>query len=202
MMNRRDILKSVGLIVGGIVIGADAFLLNGCTFSEEQLGLLTEEQIKLLEEIAETILPHSEKSPGAKDAKVGTFIDRIVTDFYNHQEQQVFLEALSKYKELDFESLKPQEKETHLLNEEKLIKANPIYTFTNKETGESFETRPPYVMIKQLSIWAYLSSEIVAKNNFNYIPIPASYTTCVDLDTNTKPMYWKQSPRGAIRKID
>ncbi|MDW3210431.1 MAG: gluconate 2-dehydrogenase subunit 3 family protein [Reichenbachiella sp.] len=200
-MNRRDILKSVGLIVGGTVIGADAFLLNGCTFSEEQVGLLSSKQIKLLEEIAETILPHSEKSPGAKDAKVGPFIDRIVSDFYTTQEQQVFLEALTKFKELDFESLKQKEKEAILLKEEKYIEKNDQYTFTNQETGESFETRQPYVMIKQLSIWAYLSSEVVAKNNFNYLPIPGKYTGCVDVEADTKPIYWKQGSRGAFRKI-
>ncbi|WP_456462402.1 gluconate 2-dehydrogenase subunit 3 family protein [Reichenbachiella sp.] len=200
-MNRRDILKSVGLIVGGTVIGADAFLLNGCTFSEEQLGILSNKQIKLLEEIAETILPHSEKSSGAKDAKVGPFIDRIVSDFYTTQEQQVFLEALTKFKELDFESLKQEEKEAILLKEEKYIEENDKFTFTNQETGESFETRQPYVMIKQLSIWAYLSSEVVAKNNFNYLPIPGKYTGCVEVTPETKPMYWKQGSRGALRKI-
>lgn len=201
MMNRRDILKSVGLIVGGTVIGADSFLLSGCTFSEEQIGLLSSEQIKLLEEIAETILPHTDKSPGAKDANVGPFINRIVTDFYNNQEQQVFLEALDRYKEVDFTSMKSNEKESYLLNEEKNIEENPVYTFTNKETGESFETRPAYVMIKQLSIWAYLSSEIVAKNNFNYLPIPGKYTGCVEVTPETKPMYWKQRPGKALRKV-
>ena len=200
-MNRRDILKSVGLIVGGTVIGADAFLLQSCSFSKEQVGLLTQDQIRLIEEIAETILPHTEKSPGAKDAQVGTFINRIVSDFYTSQEQQVFLEALEKYKTLDFAAMKPEEKEAQLLSEEENIKTNPIYTFTNKETKESFETRPAYVMIKQLSIWAYLSSEIVAKNNFNYLPIPGKYTGCIDVIKDTKPMYWKQYPGAALRKI-
>ncbi|WP_422359092.1 gluconate 2-dehydrogenase subunit 3 family protein [Reichenbachiella sp.] len=200
-MNRREILKSVGLIVGGTVIGADAFLLNGCTFSEDQLGLLTNDQIKLLEEIAEVILPHTDKSPGAKDAQVGPFIDRIVTDFYNNQEQQVFLEALDKYNEVDFASMKPNERESYLLNEEQNIEEKPIYTFTNKETNESFETRPAYVMIKQLSVWAYLSSEIVAKNNFNYLPIPGRYTGCVEVIEDTKPMYWRQYPGAALRKV-
>lgn len=201
MMNRRDILKSVGLIVGGTVIGADSFLLSGCTFSEEQTGLLSSEQIKLLEEIAETILPHTNKSPGAKDAKVGLFINRIVTDFYNHQEQEVFLQALDRYNEVDFASMKPDEREAYLMDEEQNIEKNPIHTFTNEETGESFETRPAYVMIKQLSIWAYLSSEIVAKNNFNYLPIPGKYTGCVEVNEETKPMYWKQRPGKALRKV-
>ncbi|SMD38567.1 Gluconate 2-dehydrogenase subunit 3 [Reichenbachiella faecimaris] len=200
-MNRREILKSVGLIVGGTVIGADSFLLSGCTFSEEQVGLLSNDQIQLLEEIAEMILPHTEKSPGAKDAKVGAFMNRIVSDFYTSQEQQVFLEALAKYKEMDFDSLTLKEKEAHLLKEEKNVDKNPIYTFTNQETSESFETRPAYIMIKQLSVWAYLSSELVAKNSFNYLPIPGKYEGCVPATTDTKPMYWKQNPGTALRKV-
>ncbi|MEP2024042.1 MAG: gluconate 2-dehydrogenase subunit 3 family protein [Reichenbachiella sp.] len=201
-MNRREILKSVGLIVGGTVIGADSFLLSGCTFSEEQIGILTNEQIHLLEEIAEVILPHTEKSPGAKDAKVGAFANRIVTDFYNGQQQQVFLEALAKYKEMNFASLTPAEKEAQLLREETNIEENPRYTFNNEETGETFETQPAYVMIKQLSIWAYLSSEIVAKNNFNYLPIPGKYTGCIEVTTETKPMYGNPRPGKALEKIE
>lgn len=200
-MNRREILKSVGLIVGGTVIGADAFLLNSCAFSEEQVGILSGKQIQLLEEIAEVILPHTEKSPGAKDAKVGAFINRIVSDYYNTHEQQVFLEALDKYKAMDFASLKPEEKKAQLLSEEQYIAENSTYTFTNKETNKSFKTRPAYVMIKQLSVWAYLSSEIVAKNNFNYLPIPGKYEGCVPVTADTKPMYWKKNPGAALRKV-
>ncbi|WP_420581057.1 gluconate 2-dehydrogenase subunit 3 family protein [Reichenbachiella sp.] len=200
-MNRREILKSVGLIVGGTVIGADAFLLNGCTFSEKQEGLLTINQIKLLEEIAEVILPHTEKSPGAKDAKVGPFIDRIVTDLYTSQEQLVFLESLAKYEEMDFDSIKLNEKEAILLKEESNVEENPVYIYSNEETGESFESRPGYVMIKQLAIWAYLSSEIVAKNNFNFLPIPGKYTGCVEVTSETKPMYMKPWSWAALRKV-
>ena len=92
MMDRREVLKSVGLIVGGSIVGAEAFL-TGCS-NKKQDGFLSIDQIRILEEIAEVILPKTEGSPGAKDATVGQFMNNIVTDFYTNAEQQVFARAI------------------------------------------------------------------------------------------------------------
>ena len=92
MMNRREVLKSVGLIVGGSIVGGEAFL-TGCTNKKSE-GFLNADQMSMLEEIAEVILPKTKKSPGAKDAVVGQFMNNIVTDFYTHAEQQVFARAI------------------------------------------------------------------------------------------------------------
>ncbi|MEO9966572.1 MAG: gluconate 2-dehydrogenase subunit 3 family protein [Reichenbachiella sp.] len=199
MMNRREVLKSVGLLVGGAVVGADAFLA-GCTFEEKKSGLLALKQISLLEDIAETTLPHTDNSPGAKDAQVGPFINRIVTDFYSQAEQEVLLASLRGYQAMKFTELSAIDKEKHLLSEEARANAYPKAAFVD-ESGESFETRPGYIMIKQLSIWAYLSSEIVAKSNFNYLPVPGKYESCVEVTDQIKPMYNKPSSRGALRKV-
>lgn len=197
-MNRREVLKSVGLIVGGAVVGADAFL-SGCSYTEEANGILSQKQVNLLEDIAETILPHTEQSPGAKDAQVGQLINRIVSDFYSAPEQQVLLAGLFSYQTHKFSSLQSDEKEAYLLSQEADAKANPIATFIN-EKGETFDTRPAYIMIKQLSLWAYLSSEIVAKSNFNFLPIPGKYENCVTITEDTKPMYYNPWSGAAIRR--
>lgn len=196
-MNRREVLKSVGLIVGGTVVGADAFL-SGCSFREETKGLLSQTQIDVLEDIAETILPHTDKSPGAKDAGVGQFMNKIVSDFYTIPEQQVFLAAIASYRAIKFSLLSPEDKEALLLSKEANAEAYPVATYVNQD-GEHFETRPAYIMIKQLSIWGYLSSEIVAKNNYNFLPIPGKYENCVTVTNDTKPMYYNPWPGAALR---
>ena len=72
-MNRREALSRVGLLVGGTVIGANAFL-TGCApkRSEVPVGTLdfSPENIAFLDEVGETILPKTAASGGAKEAKM------------------------------------------------------------------------------------------------------------------------------------
>jgi len=82
IMNRRDALSRVALLLGGTVVGAEAFL-KGCK-PESKYGeslKFTPQDIAYLDEVAETILPRT-STPGAKDAKVGQFMTVIVNDCY------------------------------------------------------------------------------------------------------------------------
>ena len=56
------------------------------------------QDIALLDEIAETILPAT-KTPGAKAAKTGAFMALMVTDCYSPAEQQVFRDGMRKVDE-------------------------------------------------------------------------------------------------------
>lgn len=195
-MNRRDILKSVGLIVGGTVIGGQAFLV-GCTPNTKTDGILDTNQLALLDELAEVILPKTADAPGAKEAKVGTFMNNIVTDFYTPAEQQVFLQGIADLKLVEFSSLPKEEKVSYVEGLEAEAKENPKVTYTD-EKGEVTKTANAYIMMKQLTIWGFLSSEVVAKNGFNYLPIPAKYDTCVEVKAGVKPMYGNPSSGQAL----
>ena len=46
MMNRREVLKSVGLIVGGSIVGGEAFL-TGCTNKKSE-GFLNADQMSMM----------------------------------------------------------------------------------------------------------------------------------------------------------
>ena len=50
----------------------------------------TATDVTLLDEIADTILPDTAKSPGAKAARVGAFMALMVTDCYEPADQQIF----------------------------------------------------------------------------------------------------------------
>ena len=56
-------------------------------------GEFTVQDIALLDEIAETILPET-KTPGAKAAKTGAFMALMVTDCYSPAEQKVFRDGM------------------------------------------------------------------------------------------------------------
>ena len=88
-MNRRDALSRVALLLGSTVIGAE-FFLNGCTTADQKVGQsidFTPEDIAYLDEVAETIIPQTD-TPGAKAAKVGTFMTVMVRDCYDEKNQK------------------------------------------------------------------------------------------------------------------
>src|ERR1700749_4681566 len=98
-MNRRDALTRVRLLLGGSIVGAE-MVLSGCKNGPAgRLGAggtkFTNDDIAYLNEVAETILPATD-SPGAKEAKVGEFMTRIVKDCYTEKDQKIFVEGMQK----------------------------------------------------------------------------------------------------------
>ena len=87
-MDRREAISKVGILLGGSVIGSSAFL--GLGFRSEQINdLFNQDQVSLLNEIAETIIPATD-TPGAKAAKVGHFMALMVKDCYSPKDQNIF----------------------------------------------------------------------------------------------------------------
>jgi hypothetical protein len=58
----------------------------------------TNDDVAFLDEVSETILPATD-SPGAKDAKVGEFMTRIVKDCYTPADQKIFTDGIQKLNE-------------------------------------------------------------------------------------------------------
>ena len=81
-MNRREAISSVALLLGGTLIGAEAFI-SGCKTSDKNAAAfsLSTDDITFLNEVGETILPAT-GTPGAKEAKVGEFMSVYVKDCY------------------------------------------------------------------------------------------------------------------------
>lgn len=186
-MDRREALSIVSVIAGGTVVGAGNFLA-GCKSKESKsiFGLLSQENINLTEEIAETILPKTTTTPGAKDVAIGKFFNTIVSDCYNAEEQQSFLDGLSRFNELciekvgdDFQDLNPEKKEEVILHLEEESRA---YN-QNRPEGQPVHY---YSMVKQLSIWGYLSSEKVGTQVLRHIPIPERFEGCIDYQKGEK----------------
>ncbi len=175
-MNRRAALKHTASLLGVSVLGAEAFL-SGFVPKGTQTGFLSKKDIRLLDEIGETILPESDRSPGAKAARIGAFMNTIVTDCYTEADQQVFKSGLetiqqaarAKYGRF-FLKLSPTER-FELLSE-----------FDQKAAaaaaGEPAQTHF-FAMLKQLTIWGYFSSAPGVTQALRYDPVPGGYDGCV-----------------------
>lgn len=177
-MNRRDALARVSLLFGGALIGGDAFL-SGCSRREEKAlnGMaFTDHQILFLNEVAETILPTTPESPGAKEAGVGEFMNVIVIDCYTAEDQKIITEGIGIIEQRSGADYKRQF--LKLTGGEKL----ELLTAIDKEAkNKSNENGPAhyFTMMKQLTLWGYFTSEVAAKKTLRYVPVPGRFEGCI-----------------------
>ena len=87
-MDRRELLKMIAAATGAAMIGIPAFV-EGREPTPNGENAFSEADAAQLDEIAETILPRT-KTPGAKDAGVGMFMAKFVTDCYTAKDQATF----------------------------------------------------------------------------------------------------------------
>jgi len=157
-MNRRELLKSIAIISGGVFIGSN-FLLTSCKREDAGSLVLSDDLMKLLAEISDTIIPET-NTVGAKAVKSAEFISVVFKDIYSQKEQEDFIAALNlvndKAKEIagdDFTKLSA-EKRAEVFNKVK----DP------KNTG--------LLSMYQMVLFAYLTSEKGMQASFRYTPVP------------------------------
>ena len=93
MINRREALSRVAIIMGGTVLGAEAFL-TGCKTNTKGVTF-SQADIDFLNEVGETILPATD-TPGAKAANVGAFMQTMVSDCYEAKDQEIFMKGMAE----------------------------------------------------------------------------------------------------------
>lgn len=177
-MNRREAISSVALLLGGTILGAEAFL-SGCKPSGSGAGVsFTPADVSFLDEVAETILPAT-STPGAKDAKVGEFMTVIVRDCYEEKDQKVFMEGMKKLEEASktkngksFMESTPAQRHDLLValdNEQKEYQKN------KKQDDPNHYFR----MMKEITLWGYFTSEPGATKALRYVAVPGKYEGCI-----------------------
>lgn len=166
--------------MGGTMIGAQAILNSSCSPTSKSEALLSKNQLILLNEIGETILPATD-TPGAKEADVASFMAVVVADCYSVDEQKVFLDGIkeleskckSRYSK-NFTELEP-EKRLEFLTE--LDKEHLAYMKEKKQDQPVHYFR----MLKELTLAGYFTSEPGATKFLKYTPAPGRYDGCTDV---------------------
>lgn len=121
VIHRREAIRRVGLMLGGISFVGGTALLTACererpAAGASRIGEFTADDIAFLDEVADTMLPET-STPGAKAARTGAFMALMVTDTYEPKDQQVFREGMRKLNEAsrqannaDFMSATPEQR--------------------------------------------------------------------------------------------
>lgn len=180
-MNRRDLLKMISAATGTAMIGGNAAMLSGCSNNGEVPEKVmtydfSDSDIRLLDEVAETILPRTD-TPGAKDAEVGAFMARFVNACYTPEEQAVFLTAMAQIDEAsqsaynqNFVQLDTEQRQSVLRGFEREV----------RERRQRADSDPHfYTMVKQLTLFGFFTSEPGAKQVLRYMAIPGRYDGCM-----------------------
>lgn len=189
-MDRRELLKKIAILTGGVVIGGEVFL-SGCKTGADAGLTFTPSTLALLDEIGETIIPAT-TTPGAKAAAIGEFMKIMVTDCYTVAEQKAFMDGLKSLEDIctkmhskGFMDCSPQQRHDLLVSLEKEAKAfNDKKNEAEKEQKEiskaakqPFTGAPPhyYTLLKQLTLWGFFTSKTGMTETLRHNPVPGKF---------------------------
>jgi hypothetical protein len=174
-MDRREAIKTVSMLLGGTfavgsgLLGAVERAHARAARPGQQVGTFTAQDIALLDEVADTILPET-KTPGAKAAHVGAFMALMVTDTYDERQQGVFRDGMKQL--AGFMELAPAQRLARL---EQLDREAKAYMDTRAQGA------PPHFfrLMKELTLLGYFTSEIGCTQAQRYRETPGRFEPCV-----------------------
>jgi len=183
-MDRREALRRTALLMGGVV-SAPAILgvLNGCTSKpgiDWKPAFLSEDQASIVTQVAEIIIPRTD-TPGAKDAGVPSFIDQMLKEVYSKEDQEFFVNGMKAFDDGAkaefgdvFSELDAEDQEAYV----KKIHAAAVEAENNTDPAPK---RPFILMMKELTMLGYFTSEAGATQVLQYVAVPGAYKGCIPL---------------------
>lgn len=183
-MDRREALRRTALMMGGMV-SAPAILgvLNGCTAKPDLLWkpvFLKGDEASVVSIVSEIIIPRTD-TPGAQDAGVPAFIDQMLKEVYSEEDQKFFLDGLAAF---NAEANKAYGDEfVDLTDEEQaaLVKKLHDAAVEAENTTDPAPKRPFILMMKELTMLGFFTSEPGATQVLQYEAVPGAYKGCIPL---------------------
>jgi len=174
-MDKREAIQKVSWILGGTIIGSSIFLEYGCNSSTQQVSdFFDKSTTDLLNEVAETILPQT-NTPGAKEAKVGEFMNVMLKDCYTTPDQEIFKVGIKSLEKgckdktgKNFLDCSPAERTTYLSALDTEQKS-----YTEKKSAQ--DPAHYFRMMKELTLLGFFTSEVGATKALKYVETPGSY---------------------------
>lgn len=154
-MNRRDALK-----VGAALFASSGILAACRTRQASSSRVLSDQDQVLAEEIADTLLPTTADSPGAKAAGTGAAMNLILSDCYTPADQRMFKEGLERFRAERFLELSRADREK----------------FVRTVGREAW-----FAPVRDLALGAYFSSETGMTQALRYLRVPGKYVGCMPL---------------------
>jgi hypothetical protein len=194
-MNRRDLLKKASLGFGTLTLTPLTITLFQSCKNDYDWNpyFFNSNDINLLIELSDIILPSSEEIPGAKELELLKFVDIYIHKVLNENQKQILKETFTFFSSEYSDNLKNSNAST--LNN--LLK---YYLIENKHKHDNWmnnfmKTKDSNIYIflnsfRELLINAFKTNEYIGKNVLVYRPVPGEHKGCVDLQKTTKGKAW------------
>ena len=175
-MDRREAIKTVSMLLGGAFATSSGLLgaverAHARSKNLKQVGAFTAQDIALLDEVADTILPET-KTPGAKAAHTGAFMALMVTDTYSDRDAATFRDGLKQLS--GFMQLAPAQRTARLEQLDREAKTYMDARAPGGGTASHF-----FRLMKELTLLGYFTSEIGCTQAQRYIESPGRLDPCV-----------------------
>jgi hypothetical protein len=183
-MDRREALKRTAWIMGG-VISAPAIMgvLKGCTAKptiDWKPEFLSSDQGVLVSQVAEIIIPKTD-TPGAKEVGVPAFIDKMLKEVYKKEDQDRFLAELKAFDDAAQKEHGDPFIELDAADQQAFVKKTHDAAIEAERNGGDASKRPFVLMMKELTMLGYFTSEVGATKVLQYEPVPGAYKGCIPI---------------------
>ena len=191
-MNRRDVLKNIGMATGFFVATPSIMsLLQSCTseiktWTPEFLSI---DQGIFIKNLVDIILPKTDL-PAATELNVPEFIDKYFNAVLDQEDQTIVKNGfdtiwplIKTSPETEINNIKQEDYmallDSHMLLKEDIDEEREANLESLEYTKSEF-----FNMLKNLTITAYLTTKKIGENVLVYDPVPAAYY-CGDLQELT-----------------
>ena len=185
-MNRREAFKRTALALGYTISAPTVTLLfNKCKGKTTPLAptvFLSEAQARLVDEISECLLPKTD-TPGAKDIQVFRFVDLMLKQVLDVEEQSKFTSGLESF---DEQCQQEQGQSFTDCSKEQQNEFMQSWINSFAEDPDNSHASEFFKQFKKLALLAYFTSEEVGENVLGYNPIPGNYEGCLPLEEEQK----------------
>ena len=188
-MNRREVLRYTAWITGSAISASLASaILSGCSeqtaeqnqtkevgvsSSSRFLHFFTPEQFTQVGLLADIILPRT-NSPSATDVNVHITLDSMLGQIFDSGYQASFKN--------DWIALEQHLNQQQFSTLETSAQIDALRSLELSRNDATASAKKGLVEFKQQVIAFYLTTEEVAKNYLNYLPIPGVYKPCISVD--------------------
>ena len=186
-MKRRKAIGTIILSGTAVATGIGGYEWYTLTKTPDKMYLSSRK--KLLEEIAETIIPATD-TPGAKEAGAVNYMMNILLECTDDKTLNRFITGLKELEDYtksrfnrSFEQCSSSEREWILQHFEE--KSRPTRSLLEKVKNK-YTGLPFFTALKTCAVFGYCISEKGASIGMHYIAVPGKYLSCIPLEPNQK----------------